>query len=92
VVAERERVLFIGTQFSNLYTTVDTSAEAAYFPACMCEGGGRGGEGGGRAIGPDVHSGRMDEPEWTIDLEQCVFSPERCDLPIYHRRMLDLKE
>ena len=22
-------------------------------PACMCEGGGRGGEGGGRAIGPE---------------------------------------
>ncbi len=28
---DRERVLFIGTQFSNLYAAVDTPAEAAWF-------------------------------------------------------------
>jgi hypothetical protein len=28
---KRESVLFIGTQYSNLYTAVDTPAEAAWF-------------------------------------------------------------
>jgi len=30
VIEEGESVLFIGTQFSNLYTAVDTPAEAAW--------------------------------------------------------------
>jgi hypothetical protein len=32
----RESVLFIGTQFSNLYTAVDTPAEAAWLCVCVC--------------------------------------------------------
>jgi hypothetical protein len=32
----RERVLFIGTQYSNLYTAVDTPAEAAWLCVCVC--------------------------------------------------------
>ena len=33
IAPDRERVLFIGTQFSNLYTAVDTPAEAAWLCA-----------------------------------------------------------
>jgi hypothetical protein len=32
----RESVLFIGTQYSNLYTAVDTPAEAAWLCVCVC--------------------------------------------------------
>jgi len=31
-------------------------------PACMCEGGGRGGEGGGRIIGPENAIGEWGAP------------------------------
>jgi hypothetical protein len=32
----RDRALFIGTQFSNLYTAVDTPAEAVWLCVCVC--------------------------------------------------------
>jgi hypothetical protein len=35
--SQRARVLFIGFQFSNLYTTVDTPAEAARYVSCVCD-------------------------------------------------------
>jgi len=55
MVGGMRRAMNMGTQLlaCEVAELVGVLVAETIHPACMCEGGGRGGEGGGRAMGPE---------------------------------------